>query len=225
MSDLKAVVFDLDGVISITEQKHSEAKIRVLEEWLGKKVDMGIEEVTKRYAGISSEVFYEEMFSEHNFEYTDEDCVEAAEDKREKVQQLIVQEGIEDVPDALDLIEELDSSDYRLCIASSSPLNHIENVVEALEIEDYFEHFTSAKEAGVGKPDPAVYELAAERLELDPNTCLAIEDSPNGIESCTRAGMFCIGYGDHDKESPAHYVTDSLEEVSVDTIEEVYLQA
>lgn len=221
----KAIVFDLDNVLSITERKHSQAKIRVLENWIGEPTSLNVHEVTEKYAGISSEVFYKEKFEEHGLEFTEQDCSEAASQKREMVQKLILEEGIEEVPGAIELVKNLRDAGYPLSIASSSPMNHIENVVKALELEEYFKQYTSAKEVGVGKPDPAVYELAAERLQLNPEYCLAIEDSPNGIKSAVRAGMVCIGFGNHSEDSPAHYVTNSLETVSVDKIESVYNEA
>jgi HAD superfamily hydrolase (TIGR01509 family) len=221
--ELKAIVWDLDGVLSITERKHSEAKIETLRRWVDAPVDLQIEEVTQKYAGISSEKFFEEMFEEYGREYNSSDCEQAAEEKREMVQQLIKQDGIDPVPGAQNVVVELHNAGYRQCVASSSPMNHIENVVNALELADYFEHFTSAKEVGVGKPDPAVYQLAAERLGIPTQNCLAIEDSPNGIKSATRAGMICIGYGSNEvDDADAHYITDSLETLNPETILSIY---
>lgn len=222
MTDPEAVIFDLDGVISRTEFKHSEAKIEILKKWVG-EVDISVEEVTKQYAGVASETFYRDMFEKYGLDYNTGDCRKAAEQKRDAVEALIQQEGIDPVKGSIQLIESLHERGYRLAIASQSPEEHIENVVNCLKIGQFFEGFTSAKEVEKGKPEPDVYEKAAERLDVKTEKCVAIEDTTAGIKSAKSAGMVCIGLQeDSSGTGDADYLTHSLAELDPEKIVDIY---
>jgi len=80
----------------------------------------------------------------------------------------------------------------RLALASSSPYRVIHAVLNALALDSTFEIIHSAEEEVRGKPDPAVYLTTARKLGIEPERCIAIEDSPNGLLSAKAAGMRCI---------------------------------
>jgi sugar-phosphatase len=84
------------------------------------------------------------------------------------------------------------SAGLRLALASSSPYRVIHAVLKALELESAFEVIHSAEEEARGKPDPAVYLTTARKLGIEPERCIAVEDSPNGLLSAKAAGMKCI---------------------------------
>jgi beta-phosphoglucomutase-like phosphatase (HAD superfamily) len=60
-------------------------------------------------------------------------------------------------------------------------------------IAEHFEAVITASDVAAGKPDPAVYRLACERLEIAPSDAIAFDDAPAGIQSARSAGMCCIG--------------------------------
>ena len=80
----------------------------------------------------------------------------------------------------------------RLALASSSPLRLIRAVMSLDGLGDRFEVIHSAEREERGKPDPAVYRSTARELGVDPERCLAIEDSLNGVRSAKAAGMVCV---------------------------------
>lgn len=84
------------------------------------------------------------------------------------------------------------SRGLRLALASSSPYRVIHAVLDALALHSAFEVIHSAEEEGRGKPDPAVYLTTARKLGVEPQRCIAVEDSPNGLLSARAAGMKCI---------------------------------
>jgi mannitol-1-/sugar-/sorbitol-6-/2-deoxyglucose-6-phosphatase len=84
------------------------------------------------------------------------------------------------------------SAGLRLALASSSPYRVIHAVLDALGLHSAFEVIHSAEEESRGKPDPAVYLTTARKLGIEPERCIAIEDSPNGLLSAKAAGMKCI---------------------------------
>jgi len=84
------------------------------------------------------------------------------------------------------------SRGLRLALASSSPYRVIHAVLDALGLHAVFEVIHSAEEEARGKPDPAVYLTTARKLGIEPELCIAVEDSPNGLLSAKAAGMKCI---------------------------------
>ena len=81
-----------------------------------------------------------------------------------------------------------------IAIASSSPKRWIEIVIEKFDLHEAFKTVISAQYfQGEGKPSPRVYLEAAKALGIDPQYCLAIEDSRNGVVSAKGAGMYCVG--------------------------------
>lgn len=83
-------------------------------------------------------------------------------------------------------------SGLRVAIASSSPYRVIRTVLDAFGLGPVFEVIHSAEEEERGKPDPAVYLTTARKLGLEPGRCVAVEDSPNGLLSAKAAEMKCI---------------------------------
>ncbi|MEA2563108.1 MAG: mannitol-/sugar-/sorbitol-6-/2-deoxyglucose-6-phosphatase [Acidobacteriota bacterium] len=84
------------------------------------------------------------------------------------------------------------SRGLRLALASSSPYRVINAALDALGLHSAFEVIHSAEEEARGKPDPAVYLTTARKLGIEPERCIAVEDSPNGLLSAKAAGMQCI---------------------------------
>ncbi len=94
----------------------------------------------------------------------------------------------------VDLLSELDFNRIPAALASSSPPACIDMVLDRFGLRERFAAAVSAEDAGAGKPSPAVYLLAARRLGKAPGDCAAIEDSRLGLLSAKRAGMFCVGF-------------------------------
>ena len=86
----------------------------------------------------------------------------------------------------------LKNANLKLGLASSSPHILIETVVSKLEVRNYFGVMCSAVDELRGKPDPAVYLTAAEKLGVTPGDCIAFEDSVSGVRSAKSAGMTVV---------------------------------
>jgi beta-phosphoglucomutase-like phosphatase (HAD superfamily) len=85
---------------------------------------------------------------------------------------------------------------FPTALASGSPRRLVDIVIQAEELQGCFEEVLVADEVGPGKPDPAVYLETARRLGIAPEACVCLEDSPNGVLSGHRAGMFVINIPD-----------------------------
>lgn len=94
-------------------------------------------------------------------------------------------------PGVREVLDRAQRGGVRLALASSSPYRVIHGVLGAFRL-DAFEVVHSAEEEERGKPDPAVYLTAARKLGVEPKSCVALEDSSNGLLSAKAAGMRCI---------------------------------
>ncbi len=95
------------------------------------------------------------------------------------------------LPGAVDAVRAL-AGRWPLAVASSSPPELIAVVLAAAGVADRFRVTVSSEEVARGKPAPDVYLAAAGRLGVDPATCVAIEDSANGLRSAAAAGMTVV---------------------------------
>jgi HAD superfamily hydrolase (TIGR01509 family) len=96
------------------------------------------------------------------------------------------------LPGVRELLEVVDRRGWRLGLASNSALPSITAALVGLGIREHFGAVASADEVPHGKPDPSVYQLAMQRLDLLPEQAAALEDSPAGLQAAHAAGMFCI---------------------------------
>lgn len=184
---MKAVVFDMDGVIADTEIFHTEAKQKVLRSY---GIESDAENLENRFAGTPSEQMFLQLFQENN---VDGDPDEAASRKRDIYHEMI--EGqVKEIEGVANLIHDLYGA-YPLVLASSSSPRNIRTILDSTGLHKFFEEKISAKEDGIdGKPAPDIYQEAARRLGVKPGNCVAIEDSDNGARSANRAGMKVVGY-------------------------------
>ena len=79
-----------------------------------------------------------------------------------------------------------------LAVASNSPSFYVHNTLKALGVADRFKSVTCADEISHSKPHPEIYLKAAESINIEPKQCLAIEDSPVGLQAALAAGMRCV---------------------------------
>ncbi|MDW2796253.1 HAD family phosphatase [Clostridium boliviensis] len=92
-------------------------------------------------------------------------------------------------PEVTDTLMQLKQAGYRLALASSTHLELVERVLKENGIRDYFEAVVSGEQFKKSKPDPEIYLYTARQLKLSPGECLAVEDSTIGITAAHRAGV------------------------------------
>lgn len=101
-------------------------------------------------------------------------------------------EDLQPMPDAAETVAALRAGDRPLALATSSGAEFAARTLRGLEIEALFDAVVSGEEVERGKPDPAIYLLAADRLGVDPRSCVVIEDTPAGVAAAKAAGMSCL---------------------------------
>jgi len=180
---IRAVVFDLDGVLIDSEQVWDDVREALAHERGGR----WHEGAQRDMMGMSSPEWSRYMHERIGLAEPPEEI------NRIVVERMLERyaEGPPWLPGAIDAVRRL-AADFVLGLASSSNRELIDRVLEAGGIAACFRATASSEEVAAGKPAPDVYLEVARRLGVDPQECTAIEDSHNGIRSAKAAGMRCV---------------------------------
>ena len=180
---IRAVVFDLDGVLIDSEQVWDDVREALARERGGR----WHERAQRDMMGMSSPEW--SRYMHENIGLTES----PAEINRIVVERMLERyaAGPPWLPGAIDTVRRL-AAEFVLGLASSSNRELIDLVLEAGGIAGCFRATASSEEVAAGKPAPDVYLEVARRLGVDPHQCTAVEDSHNGIRSAKGAGMRCV---------------------------------
>ncbi|MBU3145123.1 HAD family phosphatase [Clostridium sp. CF012] len=210
---LKAVIFDMDGVIIDSEPTHMR-----LENEIYKKLSI---EVTgdehHSFVGATSHYMWEVLKNKYKLNQTLDELIEY--DRSTYFKYLNSDEcEITLIDGVKELIKDLYEHGIKLAIASSSPLNVIEVIAKKFQIEEYFEVFVTGDYVSRSKPEPDIFLFASEKLGVSPENCIVIEDSHNGVLAAKKAGMKCVGINSDAEGSQdismADLVINSFKEVN-----------
>ncbi|WP_192498344.1 HAD family hydrolase [Halorussus halophilus] len=201
----KAVLFDMDGVI-VDSERH----------WVPTEEEEIFPDVvadgtpTDETTGMNFREIYD--YLDANYETTVEK--DAFVERYEEAARDIYGEKVELMTGFEDLVADLRAEGVQIALVSSSPPDWIERMLDRFDLHDAFDEVISAEHiAGDGKPAPDIYEHAAVEVGVEPEECVAVEDSENGIAAAKAAGMACIGYRNKSEEvldlSEADAVVDS----------------
>jgi beta-phosphoglucomutase len=150
--------------------------------------------------------------------------VNAIANEKEATYRRFVKDNIKALPGVVDLIQSLAAVKIQLALVSSTPRENIELITKTLGIKKYFSLFINGDDVKEGKPSPQAFLLAANKLGVAPKNCVVMEDAVVGVQAAKRAGMSCIAIANtyHREDiSEADIVVNSLEEITLKTIEEL----
>ncbi len=187
---MKAVIFDLDGVLCSTDRYHYLA-------WKSLADEQNIyfdEQINNRLRGVSRMASLEIVLERSDRSYSPEEKLAMAEKKNARYRELLKNVSPSDLaPGALETLEALRARGLRLAIGSSSKNTPL--ILSRLGISDRFDAISDGNNISRSKPDPEVFVKAAEMLGLPCGECLVVEDALAGAEAAHRGGMkaACVG--------------------------------
>ncbi|MCI5501215.1 MAG: GNAT family N-acetyltransferase [Lachnospiraceae bacterium] len=219
---LKAVIFDMDGVIIDSEPQHARAGIDVLKRH-GVDIDKNYLE---QFIGSSTRKMAEKSISDFSLNITADELL--AELERAK-KEYAVKEGYIAVPGVKELIIKLYQAGIHMAIASSSSTAEISDVVKSLGIRKYFDKLISSSNVENPKPAPDIFLLTLSKLGVNAKEAIVIEDSDHGVKAAKAAGIACIGYinpnSGNQSLKDADVLLESFEGLSVKFINNTLLRS
>lgn len=184
MNSIKAVIFDMDGVILDSESISDITWHKALEE-AGLKDD---KDAVNKCRGTNLADTYAILKELYGKDFPVEKFMNRSS---ELFTQIEFTSGIPLLPYAKEILEYLKPK-YRIALASSTKGATVKRQLTNAGVIQYFETITTGDMVTHSKPDPEIYLLACKSLGLKPEECAAIEDSPNGIKSASAAGLKTI---------------------------------
>ncbi len=182
---IKAILFDMNGVIISDESIHESAFKKTVESF---EINLTHEDYLNLCAGKTDRLGYQNI-AEHF-------------GKTLPIEQLLIEKAklyLEIFPTqkkacegVIDLIKEL-ANHYILAVSSGATKKEIELVLKEFELAKYFKTIISADDVRHSKPHPEPYLITCKQLQLKPEECIVIEDSQSGVTSAKAAGCYCIG--------------------------------
>ncbi|MBX2952320.1 MAG: HAD family phosphatase [Leadbetterella sp.] len=185
---LKAVLFDMDGVIVDSEPLHRKAFHMVFE-------DLGIhvpKEMYYSFSGAATRHIAERLIDIFALNTSPESIMEA---KRNYFRDLFYNDTEFDLlPGVRELISHYHEEGIKLVVASSATRNTIAMVFDRFGLDPYFTGRISGADLQASKPNPEIFIRAAALADEPLENCMVIEDATNGIVAAHRAGIFCAAY-------------------------------
>jgi HAD superfamily hydrolase (TIGR01509 family) len=186
LSDVKAVLWDLDGTLVNSEEYHWQS-------WRDALAPEGLSITYEQFLGSFGMKNDPIMRMWLGDGYTPERSVRIAEAKEADYRRLAQQRGLTPLPGARDWVAKLRAAGWRQAIATSAPRANAEVMLTALDMTSMFDAVIVAEDVSHGKPDPEVFLVAAARVGAPAPHAIVVEDAAAGIEGARRAGMKSIG--------------------------------
>ena len=175
-----AAIFDMDGVLVDSSQAHFLA-------WneLGARIGTPFTaELFAQTFGMHNQQIFPLWLGEQPQARIDE-----LSQEKEALYRAVAEREMRGLEGAVELVRSLDEAGFALAVGSSGPHANVQLILELLGIRECFDALSTGDDVHHGKPHPEVFLKAAERLGLNPERCVVVEDAPQGVEAARRAGM------------------------------------
>lgn len=212
---LKAVLFDMDGVIVDTEPLHCKAYHSMF-----KTVGIDVsKELYESFTGQSTLEICRQLCVQFQLSEAPETLVKL---KREAFKHIFkFDDSLAMIEGVHDLVKEYHSNGLTLVLASSASMNTINFVFERFNLNQYFVAKLSGADLKASKPHPEIFINAAKSSGFKKEECMVIEDSTNGVIAAKAAGIYCVGFKSPNSKNQeydkADLVISSFEDIAYDT--------
>jgi beta-phosphoglucomutase len=218
---LRAVIFDVDGVLVDSYRAHFESWRRLAQE-MEETVDFTEEHFAATFGRRSAEIIRETLLGGRAA--SDEE-LKRLDDRKEALYREIISENFPAMDGAKELVERLREAAVRVAVGSSGPPENVRLVLERVGIAQKVDAMITGHDVAKGKPHPEVFLKAATALGEPAECCVVVEDAPAGIEAAHRAGMACVGLASTGRTradlQAAELVADRLDEIEVAAVQEL----
>lgn len=180
--EIKAVVFDMDGVIFDTERIYQNC-------WKSEGADYNIGDIQRLYCkmmGASSDEIEKLFKNEYGNDFPFQ---KYRAQVKSKINEIIETNGLPFKNGVMEILEFLKENHIPVALATSTSRPSVESHLKRAGIKEYFDYIVTGDEVSKCKPDPEIYLKACRGIGVEPQFAIAIEDSFNGIRSAFRAGM------------------------------------
>ncbi len=218
---LKAVLFDMDGVIVDTEPLHCKAYYKMFD-----AVNINVSDALyESFTGQSTLSICKQLCSHFELSKTPETLVAL---KRKFFKDLFINDSdLALIDGVLELIKDYHSNGLTLVLASSASMTTINNVFTRFNLDQYFIAKLSGADLKASKPHPEIFEKAAQASGFNILECMVIEDSTNGIVAANAANIYCVGFKSPNSKNQEYQNADmsinNFNEINYKTISKVFL--
>ena len=216
------VIWDMDGTLVDTAELHFAA-------WSAIAKELNLPFSRPDFAATFGKRNPEILRQLYGNRFSEKEIAELGEKKEEYYRAAARRQGVEPLPGVKALIENLRQAGFKQAIGSSAPRANLDLILRLTELASFFEVLVSMEDTQRGKPDPQVFLVAAERLEVSPRHCVVVEDAVAGVQAAKAGGMKCIAvdFGGHHGQAAlnsagADLVVKNLEEVTVDRVRQLF---
>lgn len=185
---LKAVLFDMDGVIVDTEPLHRKAYFKMFSD-----VNISVnEDLYTSFTGQSTINICKRLVSHFNLTYTPQYLMKL---KRMHFKYLFENDtDLQLIPGVLELIKDYHQNNVKLVVASSASMPNINRIFNRFDLDQYFMGKFSGADLKESKPHPEIFLKSVVHTGCLKSECIVIEDSTNGISAAHAAGIFCVAF-------------------------------
>ena len=180
---MKAIVFDMDGILFDTERVGDQAWRQAAEEMQFAEIDAAIEDC-RGLNRADTRAFFEAHFPHVNYPVFHK--------RNHEIMAELLADGMPIKTGAIELLQWLQDEKWRVALATSTGRESIMHHLESAQMTQYFDQIITGEQVQHGKPDPEIYAKACAAIGACPATTYAVEDSPNGIRSAAAAGLRVI---------------------------------
>ena len=213
---LKAVLFDMDGVIIDSEPLHHKAYYGMF-----KEVEISVSnQLYESFTGQATLHICKQLVNKFKLSQAPEELVAI---KRRIFKDLFFNDPELDLINGVrELIQDYHKNGLTLVLASSASMPNINNVFNRFELDQYFTAKLSGADLKASKPHPEIFLKAAEASGFTKDSCMVIEDSTNGIQAAHAAGIYCVAFKSANSKNQdytlANKVIGSFNEISYDKL-------
>lgn len=185
MSALKAVIFDMDGVLVDSNEAHFEAFKR-----LGRELGVDFtRELLLKTVGMHNVQIMPLWLGESLGAALTREKIDELGVRKEIMYREVAASKIKAIPGSVELLRAVREHGLKTAVGSSGPRENVALALKTLRIEDSFHALVTGSDISTGKPNPEVFLKAAAKLGIEPGHCLVIEDAPSGVQAAINAGM------------------------------------